>query len=303
MSGLEEIKITQIAAGDSISAALSTDGKVYAWGTFRDSRGVLGYDAKGTMIQEKPTLIDGLAKEKIVQIAAGANHLMAINEKGELFSWGCGEQGQLGRRILERHRRTGLRPTNITPRDGRSRAFITKVICGSYHTLAIRKDGNVYAMGLNNFGQLGLGDHEERQTAELIDGKEIWGGEAKVVDAGAGEHHSMVLLDNGQVYAFGRADSGQLGVETGGERAFNEPVKVPFQHKINLISAGGNHNLAFSERDELFSWGFGEMHQLGHGPAQDEARPRAIQTKLQGVIQQLSAGGQHSIILATELPL
>lgn len=255
---------------------------------------MMGFNAEGTMIQEIPTMIDSLKALKVVQIAAGANHLMAITDDGQLYSWGCGEQGQLGRRVLERHKLLGLRPTNITPRLGRSRVSIRKVVCGSYHTLAISEDGNLWAMGLNNYGQLGLGDHEERLTADLVE-QENWKGQ-KVVDAAAGEHHSLVLLSSGHVLTFGRADSGQLGVETT-ERAVPIPTHVGSLEGVRMIASGGNHCIAANSQNQVCTWGFGEMHQLGHGPAEDERLPRLIQTQLPGLILQIEAGGQHSIIL------
>lgn len=294
--GLEAQHVVQVAAGDSISAALTADGRVFAWGTFRDSRGVMGFASDGrTEIQERPTAIEALKGLAVKQIAAGANHLMAITADGQLYSWGCGEQGQLGRRVLERHKLLGLRPANITPRLGRSRVVVAKVVCGSYHTLVLGADGNVWAMGLNNYGQLGLGDHEERITADLID-PENWRGE-RVVDAAAGEHHSLVLLSSGHVLAFGRADSCQLGVEMGTERASPLPVHIGALEGVRMIASGGNHCLAADANDRVVSWGFGEMHQLGHGPAQDEKQPRPIETKLAGPVVQLAAGGQHSVIL------
>lgn len=239
-------------------------------------------------------MIESLKPYNIVQIAAGANHLMAITNDGQLFSWGCGEQGQLGRRVLERHRILGLRPTNITPRLGRSKVIIKKVVCGSYHTLAISQDGGLFTMGLNNFGQLGLGDHEERLTAELVNPAN-WNG-SQVVDASAGEHHSLVLLSTGQVLAFGRSDMGQLGVQTT-ERAIPVPTHIQALSNVRMISTGGNHNLAVVQ-DQVFSWGFGEMHQLGHGPGEDESLPKPLETPIAGSVLQVAAGGQHSIILS-----
>lgn len=246
-------------------------------------------------IQEHPVLIDSLKAHKIVQIAAGSNHLMALSQEGQLFAWGCGEQGQLGRRVLERLKQYGLRPTNVTPRSGRSRVVIRKVVCGAYHTLAISEDGGLWTVGLNNYGQLGLGDHEERLTAEMVNPAN-WNG-SKVVDGAAGEHHSIVLLSTGQVLSFGRADSGQLGIPTS-ERAINVPVHVAsLPCPITSITSGSNHCLVANEAGQVWSWGFGEMHQLGHGPAEDEPVPKLIETPLQGKIAQLTAGGQHSIIL------
>lgn len=231
---------------------------------------------------------------------------MAITEDGQLFAWGSGEQGQLGRRVLERHKLLALRPTNVTPRLGRSRVRVRRVICGSYHTLVLAEVEGVpggvavFAMGLNNFGQLGLADHADRINAELIEAAH-WRG-AIPMDAGAGEHHSILLTNNGQVFSYGRTDSGQLGVEIpDGARACNIPIPVTtMPGPATLIAAGGNHNLAVTVTNQLYSWGYGEMHQLGHGPDEVERFPRLVDFAFKGRILQVAAGGQHSVVLTTE---
>lgn len=243
------------------------------------------------VMQERPTLLAGLSHLKIIEIAAGANHLVALTQEHSLYTWGCGEQGQLGRRVLERHKLLGLRPTNVTPRRGRTLVKINKAVCGSYHTLAISQEGAVYAMGLNNYGQLGLGDHEPRPNAEGI-GKQ-W----CVVDVAAGEHHSLALDDQGILYSFGRHDFGQLGIQGLSERAMNSPHAVSSLKDITMIAVGGNHNLAVDKHGTVYSWGYGEMGQLGHGVEKDELTPRQIKMPLKGSVVQVSGGGQHSIIL------
>lgn len=340
VEGLEGVRITQVAAGDSISAALSEEGRVYTWGTFRDSKGVLGHHrgigmrkrsrsdmmmmmaslevAEGAVLmQDRPMLIESLVAYKVVSIAAGSNHLMAVTADGQLFAWGSGEQGQLGRRILERHKTLALRPSNVTPRFGRRRLHVRRVVCGSYHTLVFGATGFsdstsssslnlavqqgthstvILAMGLNNFGQLGLADHEDRIIAEAIDASHF---NAVPVEAGAGEHHSLVLCSNGQIFAFGRGDSGQLGISLPeGTRACNIPIPVTsMPEAAHLIAAGGNHNLAVTQSNRLYAWGYGDMHQLGHGPDRTEVLPRLVETKMEGRIVQVAAGGQHSVIL------
>jgi regulator of chromosome condensation len=94
VEGLDDKKIVQIACGDSISAALTDEGHVYAWGTFRDSRGVLGFD-EVTEMQARPKLMEALLKFKVVHIAAGANHLVALTKNDKIYSWGSGERGQV----------------------------------------------------------------------------------------------------------------------------------------------------------------------------------------------------------------
>lgn len=314
--------VIQIAAGDSISAALTSEGRIYSWGTFRDSKGVIGHGARQTrtsritttamsldefvILQEEPTLLEALLPFHIVAIAAGSNHLMAIDREGQLFAWGCGEQGQLGRRVLERHKLLALRPTNVTPRLGRHRVRVQRVICGSYHTLVMGNQDNVngnaskliFAMGLNNFGQLGLGDHQDRITAELIH-PTPWDSSLSVVDAAAGEHHTLILTGNGQVWASGRADWGQLGIDLpDNQRAAALPQPITTIPGLGrLIAAGGNHNMVVTLDGTLYTWGYGEMHQLGHGPDEIARYPKPVQFPFLGSICQISAGGQHSVVL------
>lgn len=229
-------------------------------------------------------------------IAAGANHLVAITRDHQLYTWGCGEQGQLGRRILSRHKSHGLRPTNVTPRRGRSMVPIVQVACGSYHTLALAQDGTVYAMGLNNYGQLGLGDNEDRPTADAIPA-DVWH-DRQIVWLAAGEHHSLALASDGSVFAFGRNDSGQLGIAEFKERASSNPLLIPTLSGCMRIAVGGNHSLALTASGQLYSWGYGEMGQLGHGVERDEAMPRLLKFTWTGQIQNIAAGGQHSLVLS-----
>lgn len=289
VDALAHEKIVQITCGDSISAALTEKGAVYAWGTFRDSKGVMGFDSK-TLLQSKPTLIESLSSERVVGIAAGANHLLALTDKGQLFTWGSGEQGQLGRRIIERRKTTALGPKNVTPR---AKPNFCSIACGSYHSMAWSNNDGAYAWGLNNYGQLGHGDKMDRILPERI---------AKILhlkDMDAGEHHSVGLDLSGHVYSWGRGDSGQLGIVNDGKCSdyIDQPSLVSgFDAPVAMIASGSNHCLAVDQRGQLYSWGFGGMYQLGNGKEEDELKPFKIDFKA-GKITKVQAGGQHSMIL------
>jgi regulator of chromosome condensation len=74
--------IVSVACGDSVSAALTEDGRVYTWGTFRDNNGIFGL-APGVTTSLTPRWVPEL--KHIVQIEAGANHLVAVSREGECF--------------------------------------------------------------------------------------------------------------------------------------------------------------------------------------------------------------------------
>lgn len=86
-------KCLQITAGDSHSAFLLDDGRVYACGSFRDSHGTMGLNHKGK--QQYP--VEVVPTERFVDIKSGADHLVLLSNKGKVYTVGCAEQGQLGR--------------------------------------------------------------------------------------------------------------------------------------------------------------------------------------------------------------
>jgi hypothetical protein len=87
----------------------------------------------------------------------------------------------------------------------------------------------VYACGLNNYGQLGTGDKENHAQPTLVPKLTDVG----VIDIQGGEHHTMVLTNTGRVYMMGRGDQGQLGMigvsgdKIGVGESFTEPVMMP----------------------------------------------------------------------------
>ena len=62
------------------------------------------------------------------------------------------------------------------------------------------------------------------------------------------------------------------------------------------IACGSNHNCAVTRTGDLYSWGFGELAQLGHGECEDEAAPRRVEP-VRGRVAQAGAGGQHTVML------
>ena len=101
-------------------------------------------------VQKTPTLLSGL--KNITKLAAAGNHVLALDEDHRVWAWGCGEQSQLGRRIAPRRRLDSLVPYRHGLKD------IVNISCGLFHSFAINSKGQVYAWGLNNYGQTGIQD-------------------------------------------------------------------------------------------------------------------------------------------------
>lgn len=211
----EEFKAIRVAAGDSVSLAVSEQGEVKAWGSFRSAEGLLGFDgsSSSSKTQLTPTSLKNLDKHTITQIATGDDHFLALTSKGHVFACGNGEQNQLGRKIVQRHKTHGLTPERLALKN------IVLVGSGSYHSFAVDQEGKVYAWGLNSYHQTGVSDEDGGysdviSTPTVVESMspEKHGG-AKVVQIVAGAHHSLFLLSNGEVWGIGRSDGHEVGLE------------------------------------------------------------------------------------------
>ena len=145
------ITVSSIAAGYSHSLALTTDGKVYAWGG--NFTGQLGLGTIGFGTEEYyPTLITALSNITVSSIAGGNYHSLALTTDGKVYAWGLGN-------IDEKN------PTLIT---ALSNITVSSIVIGDSHSFALTTDGKVYAWGLNNKGQLGLGTSSYTNSPTLI---------------------------------------------------------------------------------------------------------------------------------------
>ncbi|KLO20338.1 RCC1/BLIP-II protein [Schizopora paradoxa] len=211
----EDFRAVQVAAGDSISVAVSADGRLRAWGSFRASDGLLGFDNKDkdAKSQVEPISIPSLANLVFAQVACGTDHVLALTVHGTVYVWGNGQQAQLGRRIIERRKVNGLSPERLAIRR------IVYVAAGNFHSFAISETGAVYAWGLNNMRQTGVEDLEEGDEDIVWTPTEVaslsptaLGDGRRVVQISGGEHHTLFLLNDGSVYGCGRCDGFELGL-------------------------------------------------------------------------------------------
>jgi regulator of chromosome condensation len=301
---IESETIIGIACGDSQTIAVSAKGDVWGWGCYKDKEGKQWFNPDPSSglaplkdmkkKQLTPIKISGI--NNAVEIACGATSCIALCDDGAVYSWGLGECGELGRCVQPLKKGEGEEASyhmesvqgHIVP-GHMCLELSTKPIsgakgvgCGAYHTFVVVAGGNVFCCGLNNYSQLGTGDFEPRQLLTEVVALQGLG----ISAAKGGVHHSLVVTNDGIMYACGRGDSGQLGIgkrmtdASAGAGALSEtwvePTLPANAGKIKTIACGGNHNLAVTESNELYSWGYGEMAALGHNKDQDEPVPRRV---------------------------
>lgn len=309
LSGLPEgIAFAQVVATDSATFALTTEGEVYGWGTFRSNEGIFGFDSS-TLIQLRPKLIKGL--KKITKLAAGANHVLALQSNGVVYGWGSGQQNQLGRRILERRATNSLVPMPIgLPKK------ITNLGAGAYNSFAVRENGDVYSWGLNNFGQTGIPkEFDESGASKGADVHhpiviESLHGKGKVTCIQGGAHHTVACTDKGELLVWGRLDGNQLGLKVsdlpqdevvrdsaGHPRILTVPTQIPNIDAIQ-VAAGSDHCVAIDKNGKAYSWGFSTTFQTGLGTDDDVELATLIDNTAvrDKKLVWAGAGGQFSVI-------
>ena len=135
------------------------------------------------------------------------------------------------------------------------------IAAGLYHNLALTTDGTVLSWGDDAKGQLGDDSIFAFKTSPVF-----VTGLANVVAVAAGYEHSLALLENGTVFAWGFDNEGQLG---DGAPLVNQALKVQTQISggVIAIAANGNYSLALTSGGQIISWGSDDYGQLGNGGA------------------------------------
>lgn len=296
--------IVQLSAGDSHTAALTQDGSVFVWGTYRDSSGVMGFSPT-TRIQLTPICVyrPTTAAEQVVRLASGADHTAVVTASGALLTWGNGQTGQLGRigeRLSDRVKmETLLKPHQVPIKSASRKAVkVVDVNCGTYGTFAMTADGAVHAWGLNNYGQLALpGLAPVYKPTEVKALREY-----DVSAVRSGQHHTLVVTKEGKLLSFGRPTYGRLGqrnAEVSADAACPEVRPVDGLEGVTVAGAAAGLAVSgcFSEEGAAYMWGFGTSNQLGKGDDdEDEVVPKKLAEtkKFTGVkVAQLEIGGQH----------
>jgi alpha-tubulin suppressor-like RCC1 family protein len=205
-----------VAAGDGHTVALSEAGHVFTWGY--GEFGQLGHGDEEDQWAPRQVEAGRFGGERVVFVAAGGNHTVAVTAGGRLYTWGLGYLGQLG------HGDTGDR---LVPTLVRAEAFggsaVVRAACGIVHTLVVTEAGALWACGNGQYGRLGLNDEEDRHVFERV-GMEAFGG-ARVVAAAAGNNHSAAVTKDGALWTWGRGDDGRLG--HGNKQRRLAPMRVP----------------------------------------------------------------------------
>ncbi len=229
-------RIVQVATGFQHVLAVGADGSLWAWGD--DSCGELGPNGTGGLTPVKVP-ITGVA-----HATAGNNFSVALKSNGEVWSFGCNDQDQLGQGTSVTAAQVST-PGRVSVPYG-----IIQVSAGAAHGVALRNDGSVWAWGRNTEGQLGI---DTTGGAPSSVGVRVDRHVAGITQIATGFYHSMAIDSNGAVWNWGANTHGELGDGKG----VNEgtPLKLSLASTATQIEGGQQTSVAVLSDGSMWSWG------------------------------------------------
>lgn len=238
-----------VAAGNHHTLCVTQGGLVWAWGSNNKGQCGLGNEVD---YAPEPRLIASLKNEKIANIAAGAEHSLAVTTTGEVYSWGCGESGRLGHGTPSALQFWGRSKNELKPRLVRALETqkVSQISAGHMHSGCVTEEGRAFLFGSGRFHQIG-------RTSDVDAGAPIeLKGPSSVLEIACGGAHSLAVTAGGVVASWGADQGGCLGrgKVKGGDIKKPEPVPgVLAEH----VAAGWKHSAALAPGGKLFTWGWG----------------------------------------------
>ncbi len=281
--------VIAIAAGNSHSLALCSDGTLAAWG--QNGNGQLGDNT--TTHQPAPVAVNtdnrvsALFGKIVTSIAAGGYHSLAFCSDGTLAAWGYNAYGQLGLPGINSGNQSV--PAAVSTASGSSALFgktVTAISAGIYHSLVLCSDGSLAGWGYNGNGQLGNNtttDQSAPVAVSTASGTSSLHGKTVTALTAAG-FHNLALCSDGTVAAWGGNSFGQLGDNSADDR--QTPVSVNaingtsalFGKTVIALAAGSQQGFALCSDGTLAAWGYNAYGQLGDNSTTNRPAPVAVNT-------------------------
>ena len=255
-------QVVKIAAGSYHNLALCADGTLVAWGyNFSGQLGDGSYTNRSAPVVVNAS--GALTGKRVVAVAAGASHSLALCADGTVVTWGSNAFGQLGNGTST----NSNVPVAVTPTGMLAGKTVVALAAGGTHSLALCSNGILLTWGGNDYGQLGYGNWNGSTVPGGVFQTGVLQGKA-VVGITAGDSHNVVRCSDGTLVSWGNGDSGRLG--NGNTSGSPTPVNVTMAgvlagRNVMVVGAGSDYSLALCADGTLASWGSNGSGRLGNG--------------------------------------
>ena len=245
-------------------------------------RYIIGYDVSFDISGAYPagwvqTVLDfrkhltSVGQRRISHIAVGDSHSVLVDSASNIFSFGLGDYGQLGRadrrnseapKQVEalRHSLASSNAKSALSRSIMDNVEIKNVTAGRDHTLVLTSTGHVFSWGGNRRGQLGHSNFNSSAIPRLVEGLK------NVKTIAAGSYHSCCLADPGVVYTWGAREC--LGRKAESDECVAKSLPFFSKRRVQALVSGDAHVVCRSGH-KFFSWGSNAFGQLGVASSND----------------------------------
>ncbi|KAI4385198.1 hypothetical protein MLD38_003251 [Melastoma candidum] len=286
LSSLDGHGVVSVICGADHTIALSESrSEVYSWGW--GDFGRLGHGNSSDVFTPQP--VKALHGVRIKQIACGDSHCLAVNMDGEVHSWGRNQNGQLGLGSTE----DSLLPQNINAFKG---VPVKMIAAGAEHTAAVTENGELYGWGWGCYGNLGLGDRNDRLVPEKVSAVH---GE-KMVMVACGWRHTISVSASGTLYTFGWSKYGQLGHGDFEDHLVPHKLEALQGSIISQVSGGWRHTMALTSDGKLYGWGWNKFGQVGVGDNIDHCAPVQVKFPDDQKVVLVSCGWRHTLAVSEQ---
>jgi len=243
IDALSQYTIICVSAGELHSAVVTEDGDVYTWGD--GFCGQLGLGDKRPQLLPRQVM-HGLEEECVLSVTCGHRHTLCVTEDGEVFSFGLGAYGALGRPYTGFSYEVTSNPiqdhialissvslddtsTQCVPKklDSLNMYHIIGASSGHKHSIVLDRNGHLYTFGTSTTGALGHGAIDKLDFPMKVD--YLASNHIHITQISAGVDMSIAVSKHGHVYAWGLSTEGRLGLPNNIERFTRIPSKVPFE--------------------------------------------------------------------------
>ena len=248
----------------TLTSSFAIDAKGYLWGWGANSNGKLGL-GPGVIQTPTPQRIPGISE--VVAVAAGYYHALALCADGTLWSWGNADAGALG---------TGAGVTGnvYNPQKIAGLPGIKAIASDGYFNLALDVEGNIWAWGTDQFGELGLG--LAPGTVQATPARIRPFGTVRHFDVGY--NRAAAVLTDGSVWDWGANYGGMLGL--GHANYVNTPTRVTrYRNAVSVALATATTLVMTNDTNgpsNTYVWGENTYGELGIGAANPGFAPRPV---------------------------
>lgn len=227
-------------------------------------------------------------------VSVGNAFMVALDARGVLRAWGVNTRGTLGNGTTI----DSSVPVEVTHPD---QLYFQQVSAGFDHVLALGSDGNVYAWGSNEYGQLGWEGSSDVLVPTLVTALS----NQKIVALAAGARYSLALTENGEVYAWGDNRNCQLGISADTVSYRHTPMRIADDTLAASftvgIYAGPSTAAAISSDGSVLLWGDNSSRQAGIDNVLNSTPAKPSSTKFPTVpVKSVALGAKYSMFYFDE---